>query len=674
MKIGKIKIENILSYENETINLNEDINIFVGPNGSGKSNFINIIIYILKRFCIKNYEIIVSHGIEMIDYKKYHIHEKNPIYGNDEEHFLAKHKNLLDCPRKINFNIKFERQDIKNLQEIYMHKEKIYDFLDNKIESLQFGDDRYAVQSESVKRFFDIKEENLNEGNYIEISVSEENNKLKIDNSQENDYMIYMKYFSLIYEILNMIGIEHSVKNTFTFFEAYRNNANETTKVGIAKYENHHYSNLQSIQNIKSLAYSLGRKSTYIMLATKKFGTLLRYAIEEKNGIEKFQANSEYVKLKDFFKKFKYDINIECIDKEDNIYQFYLERNGIKIEIDLISSGEREIINFIFGLFLDEIKDGIVIIDEPELHLHPNWQKKLIEILKSETKENNIQIIFVTHSASFINYNLLNNIFRIYLDRKGCSKCTKINDIIDESAGEDIRKKLGIINATNNEKIFFSKYVILVEGITDEILFKRIFEEEIDKNISDVEFINIHGKNNFSNFKEILDKLKINWFYIGDNDNIKEFEEMEKYFQYDIRKAMKDCKKKNRSYYCNQLLEELERMNEGEMQNNEKVMHCYQEFKENVLNLKPDLSEQDKNEIKEFIESKYNDSIYILKNGEIEDYLGVGKNNKPLGFEKTIKINTDKYEYDLFKETENFKELNFIIQDIAKKIKNNEEL
>ena len=673
MKIGKVKIENILSYENETINLNEDLNIFVGPNGSGKSNFINIIIYILKRFCIKNYEINITHGIEMIGYNKYHIHEKNPIYGDNEEYFLARNKKLTDSPRKITFDIKFESQDIKNLREIYTHKEKIYNFLDNRIDSIQFNDDRYSIQSESVKKFFDIKEENLKEGNYIEISVSEENNKLKIDNEQEYDYMIYMKYFSLIYEILDMIGIKHTVKNTFTFFEAYRNNASETTKVGIAKYENHQYSNLQSMQNIKSLAYSLGTKSTYIMLATKKFGTLLRYAIEEKNGIEKFEANMEYVKLKEFFKKFKYDINIECIDKEDNIYQFYLERNGIKIEIDLISSGEREIINFIFGLFLDEIKDGIVIIDEPELHLHPSWQKKLIEILKSETKQNNIQIIFVTHSASFINYNLLNNIFRIYLDSKGCSKCTKINDIIDESMGEDIRRKLGIINATNNEKIFFSKSVILVEGITDEILFKRIFEEEIDKNISEVEFININGKNNFLNFKTILDKLKINWFYIGDNDNIREFEEMKKYFQYDIRKAMKDLKKKNRSYYCNQLLEKLEKMNERETQNCKEIMQYYQEFKENVVNLISNLSEQDKNEINNFIETKYNENIYILKKGEIEDYLGVGKNNKVLGFEKTIKINTDKEEYKLFKKTEMFKELNFIIQDIAQKIRKNEE-
>ena len=34
MKIKKIHIDNILSYDKETINLNKDLNIIVGANGS----------------------------------------------------------------------------------------------------------------------------------------------------------------------------------------------------------------------------------------------------------------------------------------------------------------------------------------------------------------------------------------------------------------------------------------------------------------------------------------------------------------------------------------------------------------------------------------------------------------------------------------------------------------
>ena len=41
MKVKKIHIDNILSYDNETIELNKDLNIIVGANGSGKSNLIS---------------------------------------------------------------------------------------------------------------------------------------------------------------------------------------------------------------------------------------------------------------------------------------------------------------------------------------------------------------------------------------------------------------------------------------------------------------------------------------------------------------------------------------------------------------------------------------------------------------------------------------------------------
>ncbi len=670
MKITSIHIENILSYKDETINFNNDLNIFVGANGSGKSNLMNIIIYILKRFCLKNYEITLTRGIEMIEYKKYVIREKIPIYGDNEEHFLAKNKNLSNKDRAISFKIKFEDQDIKNLNEIFKHKETIYKFLSENIESIQFNDDKYSVQPESIKEFFEIEERDLKKGEDIEIKIIEEDKKLKVSNDRKENYMIYMKYFSLIYELLNLIGVKHNVKNTFIFFEAYRNNSKETTKVGIAKYENHQYSNLQSLQNIKSLAYSIGTKSSYIMLATKKFGRILRYSIEQEDGREKFNKNKEYLKLKEFFKKFNYDINIECIDKEDNIYQFYLKRKGMKVEIDLISSGEREIINFIFGLFLEEIKDGIVIIDEPELHLHPNWQKKLIEILKKENCQNNIQMMFVTHSASFINYNLLNNIFRIYMNNDGFSRHIKISDMLNKKVEEDVRKKLNIINATNNEKIFFSKAVILVEGITDVILFKKIFEEEIDNNTTDVEFININGKNNLNNFTSILDKLEIPWFYIGDNDNLREFEETKRYFEFDTKNATKDCSSKNKTYYCMNLLNEIENIVNGIEKDNKKLIDSYMEYKKNVLKKSTNLSKEDEDIINNFINSKYTENIYILKKGEIEDYLKVGKKNKALGFDKAIKVASDENEYRNIVLEDDFKELIFIIKDIANKLMN----
>ena len=667
MKLKKIQIDNILSYDSEIIELNDDLNIIVGANGSGKSNFMNIIIYILKRFCFRNYVITNVNGIEKIGVKKYSIQQKNPLYGLSEDYFLQKHKLKKKETSLINLTISFENNDLQNLIEIKNNENIISEFLDKSIGSIHSMDDIYGVDKNQVKDFFILKEEDLFIGKDLCLKICETDNGWKIENNDKK-YYIYMKYFSLILDILNLLNITHTIKNPFVFFEAYRNNSSETTKVGITEFNNSGYTNLQSWQNLLSLNYSIGTNSTYIMLATKKYGKLMRNAIEKVNGLQEFYNSSDYIRLKRFFKKFEYDINLKCISPENNIYQFYLLKDGLEIEIDTISSGEREIINFVFGLFLEELNDGIVIIDEPELHLHPNWQKKLIQILKKETENKNIQILFVTHSSSFISYNILNNIYRIYKEN-GFSKCIRVSDLLQDD-DNDFRKNLSVINATNNEKIFFSNNVILVEGITDEILFKKIYESEIGKIPDELEFVSICGKNNLSNFKNVLDKLQINYFYIGDFDNIYDFQELKYLFEIDTKKQRKDLKeKKNQTYAVLDLLDSIDKFIEDNNENNfEKLKNNYNLYNQRFVKVKSNISIEEQKIIEDFIEDKYNENFYILKLGEIENYLGTGNTNKSLGFKKVISFLNDNDAYEKFKKMDCFQELKSIIKNIDSKI------
>ena len=48
-------------------------------------------------------------------------------------------------------------------------------------------------------------------------------------------------------------------------------------------------------------------------------------------------------------------------------------------------------------------QNGILILDEPEIHLHPEWQLTLAEIIVLLNKEFNINIIVNTHSPYFLN-------------------------------------------------------------------------------------------------------------------------------------------------------------------------------------------------------------------------------------------------------------------------------
>lgn len=61
---------------------------------------------------------------------------------------------------------------------------------------------------------------------------------------------------------------------------------------------------------------------------------------------------------------------------------------------DVLSAGEKQMLSFIcYNAFH---QDAIIFIDEPELSLHVDWQRKLYKILKDQNSTN--QFIFATHS------------------------------------------------------------------------------------------------------------------------------------------------------------------------------------------------------------------------------------------------------------------------------------
>jgi len=66
----------------------------------------------------------------------------------------------------------------------------------------------------------------------------------------------------------------------------------------------------------------------------------------------------------------------------------------------------------------DDVKGGLVIIDEPEIHLHYQFQSKYLKILENLAKEQEIQCILVTHSEGFINDNTIKYIKRFSLNEE----------------------------------------------------------------------------------------------------------------------------------------------------------------------------------------------------------------------------------------------------------------
>ncbi len=73
-----------------------------------------------------------------------------------------------------------------------------------------------------------------------------------------------------------------------------------------------------------------------------------------------------------------------------------VERDGTRIRLDSLSSGQLELFGF-FGAFLrSRFKEGVVVIDEPELHLDPQWHTLMLRAIRRFLPR--VQIVVATHS------------------------------------------------------------------------------------------------------------------------------------------------------------------------------------------------------------------------------------------------------------------------------------
>jgi len=75
---------------------------------------------------------------------------------------------------------------------------------------------------------------------------------------------------------------------------------------------------------------------------------------------------------------------------------FFESARGNRLEVDFLSSGQIELFIFLTFLGLHENQEGLIFIDEPELHLDPQWHRPIMKCLTS--LQPRAQFLVATHS------------------------------------------------------------------------------------------------------------------------------------------------------------------------------------------------------------------------------------------------------------------------------------
>jgi len=615
MKIDSLKIKNIKSFKDEVeISFDEKLNVLIGPNGGGKSNLLDIITIALRKFFILNYRI--DEGSDNSGpFKNVTRYDPFPQVDRFLEEFIGD-----TSPSFLEVTFKVTTGDIQNIKAIKKYKneleERLKTFRNKPINDFSFCDS------------WDLRK--LKVGNRINYKVTDNSLENPASNTTEEIYLKYLNHIEL-FIILNEKLNNLNLSPIYLYFSPNRSIDPDSTR-----------SNLSGENYYELLAGYLRSTSrdnmSLLKIATNYFASKRRgFEGHKKEGYEnRWESNNEVKLVTKYLDKLRYSWDLNLVEERSNTYEVNLKSEGKIFTINQASSGEKEIINFLFGIFAFNIGYGTIIIDEPELHLHPKWQAVITDLFMelSEPHETDSQFILSTHSPVFISQKTLSKTIRVYKDADGRSKVIYLKE---DNLGS-LKDLLHIVNTHNNERIFFADKVVLVEGIHDRVIYEKLLQHYLGESTEVIEVVEVRGKHNFEKYRSFLDKFKIKNFILCDRDYLVQVgnEQTKKLFIDDkikIDDLLRDSKSKDRKTLTDALDQTI--INK----NYKNLIRIWQYIKSRNRRLKDGLSNKENSQLNKNISELKENGVLILSYGELEDYL-------PSGFKTLEKA------LDLVKESE----------------------
>ncbi|MFE4693781.1 AAA family ATPase [Streptomyces sp. NPDC056749] len=190
------------------------------------------------------------------------------------------------------------------------------------------------------------------------------------------------------------------------------------------------------------------------------------------------------------------------VTAELDVDEFLVQVNG---------SGIREALRLILDYEFE--KPQIMLVEEPEVHLHPALETALMQYLKNISKD--CQVFLTTHSTNFLDVGALRNVYMIRKDPE-----TRIQLLNVAEAEEAVPQELGI----RLSALFMYDRLTFVEGPSDEQVL-RSFADTLNVSFGQASlgFVTTGGARNFTHYAtastlSFLGKRNVKTVFVLDRD------------------------------------------------------------------------------------------------------------------------------------------------------------
>jgi predicted ATP-dependent endonuclease of OLD family len=609
MLLRKVAVENVRSFlERAELSLDGPTTIVIGPNGGGKTNLLDTIVIALRRYLFAS--MYAVHRPTPDNQDRYEF-THNDILNNM---IFEKHSAALDRPQLIDIEIEVTPRDVENMVSMKRDADQL----------IELAKRRYAnlLLHEALQWDLEV----IEAGMRVRYRILD-GNLQQPENQAANYFWQYLKMFEMDGKLREEFEFS-ALSNPLIYLPVNRSAAGFQSRVELAGY------NESEIKRMSDGASS--RTNTQIVnLAIGKLAQKYRLLLEKDTGGASvaFYADSNLKELTRLLKELGYDWELETVSALRNQYDVRLKKQGKSFVVSAASSGERELLTYLFAIFALNVRDALIIVDEPELHLHPKWQRTLLLLFIRLSESTGNQFLMATHSPMFVSPESIQYVSRVFSQEQQ-SQIKRL----DTSILPEARHLLSIVNSQNNERLFFADRVVLVEGLSDRIFFEAVLDRfgRSTTAASITEVISVGGKGLFKAYMSILKACDIKCSVIADLDYVEQVGSAE----------IKGLFKTNNSEIKSDVIDNVKSMDGAtltasielalENQNWDHAREIWAYIKSKRIKLIDELGDAGKKKLSAFLAEKRNEGLYILQLGALEAYLPEGYASKDL--EKLIRF------------------------------------
>ncbi len=439
------------------------INVIVGANNSGKSRFIRNLMNIQELKGVSNTS---------------EIFEKINMYNEKIDKFKHKVKVSVDTVKRLESSLGKNRLDLlmfNQNEEFSFAKidvEKTIDSIIENITALNFTVKRMFVLFEYFEKHQNDRTRINNFINSIDIDGKSESNRHFF--SKKKDLEIVEHIVSDIQKLVNTYRIFdgrriyiptlRTAHSLFQFEEEVVGSASKVSK----RIRNDIY--LDTLRK----NYNNLNENVEIFTGLSLYNEIVNVRNSIKEERIKFHDFESFLSINffegkdvDIIAKFNIDNSNKGIE-DDDLIQIHI--GGKSRKLHNLGDGIQSLIILMYKIFLADV-NSMIFIDEPELNLHPGYQRLFLEQITSnvDLTKKNLTYVIVTHSNHFLDLTLEKDNVSIYSFNSHQVDDKQKFIISNVNAGENqLLRSLGV----NNSSVFLANCSIWVEGVSDRNFIK----------------------------------------------------------------------------------------------------------------------------------------------------------------------------------------------------------